>query len=54
MEEGYLNLTQTQNIVTTIEILLARALKTKNVFALEAVYKKGDFFKCPKVFHCDN
>ena len=37
---------------------VARPLRTKKpsevAFVLEAIYKKDDAFKYPKVFHCDN
>ena len=37
---------------------VARPLKTKKssevAFVLEAIYKEGGVFKCPKTFQCDN
>ena len=37
---------------------VAKPLRTKNLsevaFVLEAIYKKGGVFKCPKAFQCDN
>ena len=37
---------------------IARPLRTKKssevAFVLEVIYKKGDVFKCPKVFQSDN
>ena len=49
-------------ILTCVDVAsrykVARALRTKKAsevsFVLEAIYKKGGVFKCPKVFQCDN
>ena len=49
-------------ILTTIDVAsrykVSRSLRTKKsgkvVFILETIYKKGDVFKYPKVFQCDN
>ena len=49
-------------ILTEIDVVsrykVTRPLKTKKssevAFVLEAIYKKGGFFKYPKVFQCDN
>ena len=49
-------------ILTGIDVAsrykVARPLRTKKssevAFALEAIYKKGDVFKYPKTFQCDN
>ena len=49
-------------ILTGIDVAsrykVARPLKTKKLnevaFVPEAIYKKGDVFKYPKVFQCDN
>ena len=51
-----------KDILTGIDIALrykvARPLRTKTssevAFVLEAIYKKDDVFKYPKVFQCDN
>ena len=49
-------------ILTDVDVAsrykVARALRSKKAsevsFVLEAIYKKGDVFKYPKVFQCDN
>ena len=44
------------NVVSRYKV--ARPLRTKKssevAFVLEVIYKKGEVFKCPKVFQCDN